>query len=112
MTDNAVDPFVFTELQEAMGAEFVDELVTTFLDEAPGMMTEVKTAFEQGDADRFRRAAHSIKSNANVFGATGLAEAARLLELSNLSDASRAMLDVLDVEYDKATASLRDLLHG
>ena len=112
MTDNSVDPYVFTELQEAMGAEFVDELVTTFLDEAPSMMIEAKTAFEQGDADRFRRAAHSIKSNANVFGASRLAEAARLLELSDVGDASRAMFDVLDVEYDNATASLRDLLHG
>ena len=111
MTDNAVDPLVFTELQEAMGSEFVDELVTTFLDEAPGMMTEVKTAFDQGDSERFRRAAHSIKSNANVFGASGLAEAARLIEISEMSDVSHAMLDVLDGEYDKATASLRELLH-
>ena len=27
MTDNTVDPLVYTELQEAMGSDFVDELV-------------------------------------------------------------------------------------
>ena len=58
-----------------MGAEFAAELVATFLDEAPGMVAELKAAAAGGDADAFRRAAHSLKSNASVFGAAALGRA-------------------------------------
>ena len=81
MTDNLIDETVLDELQNDTGAEFLEELVTTFLEEAPGMIAELKSAKETSDADTFRRAAHSIKSNANVFGATSLSELAMKMEL-------------------------------
>ena len=58
------------------------ELVDTFLEEAPRMLDELRAALAAKDADRFRRAAHSLKSNSNTFGALKLGAMARDLELS------------------------------
>ena len=84
MNDAVIDPHTFDELQANAGADFVIELVDTFAEEAPGLLTELRSARAAGAADRFRRAAHSLKSNSSTFGATGLADLARGLELGGL----------------------------
>jgi HPt (histidine-containing phosphotransfer) domain-containing protein len=115
MSDDPIDSAVYTELQEATGMEFVNELVETFLAEAPGMLADLKDASAENDPDRFRRAAHSIKSNASVFGATDLAELAREMELSGRADdplEARAALDRLDAEFDRTATALRRLQNG
>jgi HPt (histidine-containing phosphotransfer) domain-containing protein len=75
-----IDKTTFDELKQMSGAEFINELIDTFLDDAPKMTSEIKSALEANDADSFRRAAHSLKSNAATFGASQLAEAAKELE--------------------------------
>ena len=72
MNAAVIDPATFAELQDTAGAEFVAELVDTFLEEAPGMLAELRSARAEGDAERFRRAAHSLKSNSHTFGALSL----------------------------------------
>jgi len=102
---------VFAELQDAAGAEFVAELVGTFLEEAPVMLAEMRTAQAAASADGFRRAAHSLKSNSNTFGATRLGEMARDIELGGLV-ADVAPVDALEAEYQRAAAALRELIRG
>lgn len=112
MTQDPIDQAVYDELKEAAGAEFVVELVTTFLEEAPGMITDLRTSLEAADTDGFRRAAHSLKSNANVFGAHALAAPARDLELTPEAQATPevlALLDQVDAEYARAAAALARL---
>lgn len=75
-----IDQAVFDELKQMSGPEFLNELIDTFLDDAPGMVREMKTALDTANADSFRRAAHSLKSNAATFGAGRLAELAKELE--------------------------------
>ena len=58
------------------------ELVDTFLTEAPSMLADLRESLADGEAERFRRAAHSLKSNANTFGALTLGALAKDLELS------------------------------
>ena len=48
------------------------------------MLAELRSARAAGDAERFRRAAHSLKSNSNTFGALALGALARELELNGL----------------------------
>jgi HPt (histidine-containing phosphotransfer) domain-containing protein len=89
--------------------------VDTFLEEAPAMLAELRDARAAVDADRFRRAAHSLKSNSHTFGALALGALARDLELTGMSadvahDAAR--LDALEAEYARAAAALKDLRHG
>ena len=97
---------VFKALQEAAGAEFVAELVDTFLEEAPRMMASLEVALAAGDADGFRRAAHSLKSNSLTFGAAGLGAQAKALELGGL-DSGRQGLAGLRDEYARVAAALK-----
>jgi HPt (histidine-containing phosphotransfer) domain-containing protein len=107
MTDAVIDSAVFAELQDTMGDDFAAELVATFLDEAPGMLADLAQAAEAGDAEGIRRAAHSLKSNANVFGATALANRARTLELEGDKPGAVA---AIEAEYARAAVALREWL--
>ena len=115
MNENPIDQAVYSKLQATTGVEFVAELVDTFLEEAPGMLAELRKARADGNAERFRRAAHSLKSNANTFGAVNLAALARELELKGLdSDSAReeAALAALEAEHTRTAAVLRALRNG
>ena len=56
MADTIIDTAVFAELQETAGADFVVELVDTFLVEAPQMLAELRSAQQAPSAEGFRRA--------------------------------------------------------
>ena len=115
MDESVIDPAVYEELEDTAGAEFVAELVDTFLEEASGMLAELRSARAGNHAERFRRAAHSLKSDSNTFGAVRLAALARELELKGLdADPTRdtVALAALEVEYTRAAAALKDLRDG
>jgi histidine phosphotransfer protein HptB len=115
MSDNTIDESVLAELQEAMGFDFVEELVATFLDEAPRMLAALKGSAKVNEQDAFRRAAHSIKSNANIFGAHGLAELARMMEISGLApetNENEGQIAALNAEYERTAIALRGLMDG
>jgi HPt (histidine-containing phosphotransfer) domain-containing protein len=111
MSDALIDRAVFTELQETAGAEFVVELVDTFIEEGPSMLAEMRAALSAGAVDRFRRAAHSLKSNAHTFGATALATQARALELDGLPVDTRG-IDAVGAEFARLAVALKELAHG
>lgn len=108
MSTPLIDPQTFAELQANAGADFVVELVDTFATEAPQMLAELRQAHTSGAAEAFRRAAHSLKSNSNTFGASRLAELARSLELSGLPG-SAAPIDTLAGELERSIAALQAL---
>jgi len=113
MSGRTIDEAVFAELQASAGAEFVGELVETFLEEAPAMLAALRAAAATGDAASFRRAAHSLKSNANTFGASALGALARDLELGGIPAAGDdGPLAALASEYARAAARLRELRGG
>jgi HPt (histidine-containing phosphotransfer) domain-containing protein len=112
MTTPVIDRATFDELQETAGPEFVVELVDTFLTEAPLMLEDLRSALAAGDPDRFRRAAHSLKSNSHTFGALTLGAMARELELGGLDPARAAggaPLAALADEYARVAAALSEL---
>ena len=110
MTTALIDPTTFSELQDAAGADFVIELVAAFLEEAPQILQELRAAYETGSVERFRRAAHSIKSNSLTFGATALASMARDLETGGLP-AGSAPIDALEQAYEAVAVALKALCH-
>jgi len=110
-----IDLNVFTALQESAGADFVIELVDTFLEEGPLMLAELRAAWDADDADTFKRTAHSLKSNGQTFGALGFAALARTLELDGLAAAkARGDVALLTIEraYGEIAAELQELVHG
>jgi histidine phosphotransfer protein HptB len=114
MAAATIDRATFEALKETTGADFVAELVGTFLQEAPTMLSDLRAALAAGDAGRFRRAAHSLKSNSNTFGALALGAMARELEQGGVAKAQGGgqPLDALDEEYARVAAALTELRHA
>jgi HPt (histidine-containing phosphotransfer) domain-containing protein len=101
MTAPTIDRATFEALKQTTGAEFVLELVDTFLQEAPVMLEDLRRALAAKDADKFRRTAHSLKSNSNTFGALTLAAMARELELTSASKVSEGRAEPVDALADE-----------
>ena len=115
MANETINHVTFQQLQDTAGGDFVRELVDTFLEEAPGMLAELRSARAANHPDRFRRAAHSLKTNSHTFGAMRLGALARDLELKGLDPdpaGDTAALAALEAEYARAAAALKDLRHG
>ena len=113
MSENPIDLATFSELKEATGDDFVAELVLTFLDEATEMLADLRNAVENSDAEAYRRAAHSMKSNASTFGAGELAELARRIELGPCPDVGDLKdADALEAEFQQSAEALRSLIDG
>lgn len=110
-----IDRAVFDDLRDTAGADFVAELVDTFAEEALQMLADLRAARAAGDADLFRRAAHSLKSNSATFGAVQLAALARTLELGGLAaDAAQdaAAIAAVEAALQQAVAALKERCRG
>ena len=115
MNDRAVDPATYRALEDAAGAEFVAELVGTFLDEAPRMTGALAAALAARDVETFRRTAHSLKSNGATFGALVLAALARDLEqraAEVVAAGDASALDALLAEHVRVAGALAELKDG
>ena len=75
-----IDRTVFAELQESAGADFVAELCRHLPRRRAGADRRAAHA-SAADAERFRRAAHSLKSNGNTFWRPRPGGKARELEM-------------------------------
>ena len=104
-----IDQATFNELKQMSGADFINELIDAFLDDAPVMIQSMYTALDKKDVEAFRRNAHSLKSNANTFGATELAVLAKELEFmakeNNLEVGNK--LEALKEAYGKVAEELK-----
>ena len=79
------------------------------------MLAELRTSLAAKEVDKFRRTAHSLKSNANTFGALTLAGMARDIELGGLAGMGgrgSQPLDALSEEYARVAAALGSLRNG
>lgn len=108
---SAIDKATFEELKQMSGADFINELIDAFLEDAPHMIQNMQTAITAGDVESFRRNAHSLKSNAYTFGATELGTLARELEFmgkeNNLHVGDK--LELLQESFGKVSEELRGL---
>ena len=102
----------FAALRDTTGGDFVRELIDTFLTEAPSMLADLRDSLGKGEAERFRRAAHSLKSNANTFGAVALGTLAKELELAGMAkvrERGPSPLADIEAEYLRVAAALARL---
>jgi PAS domain S-box-containing protein len=78
---DALDDSAIQHLEAATGdPAFVAELVETFLRGAPALLANLRSAQQTGQAEELRRTAHTLKSNAQTFGAAALAHLCQALE--------------------------------
>jgi histidine phosphotransfer protein HptB len=109
---SVIDKATFDELKEMSGADFINELIDTFLEDAPKLMEEIRISLAANNADTFRRAAHSMKSNAATFGAGQLAALAKELEIlgkENRLHETGDKLKLLEEAFGSVRDELRDL---
>lgn len=111
---DTLDQAALDALVDLLGGdlEALADVIEAFLDEAPARIAEAVQGCEAGDATLAGRAAHTLKSNALTFGATRLAEQARLLEESarrgDLQTAGE-LASALDQEWSRTRPLLCDL---
>ena len=110
-----IDRATLDTLKATTGDAFVRELVDAFVSDAPSMLAGLREALAKGDAESFRRTAHSLKSNATTFGALPLAAQAKALEhggMAPVREANGAPLDALEIEFARAADALTELARG
>jgi HPt (histidine-containing phosphotransfer) domain-containing protein len=108
----ALDPAALERLRATMGAGFLDELLSTFLEDSQELVGTLRRALGDGDVDSFRRAAHSLKSNAASFGAATLSTLARDLETlakSGSLDGAAPGVERLADECARVARALREV---
>ena len=88
-------------------------MIDTFLSDAPALVATLRTTYEEGDTEGLRRAAHTLKSNGQTFGAGRFSELCRELEVrarSDELDGAAELVDRIEREYaalEKTLAALR-----
>jgi PAS domain S-box-containing protein len=110
---SVLDPGALEQLRARAGDRaFVRKLVDTFLGDAPALLATLRSACEDAAAERLRRAAHTLKSNARVFGATRLAELCQELETVAKAEAlarGPELVDQIDEEHARVARALREM---
>lgn len=108
---SVLDLITFNALKESTGADFIEELIDAFLEDAVTQMAEMKSALAAQDSETFQRAAHSLKSNAATFGAGDLAVLARELEMlgreRNLETGNK--IEILQEAFEQVKIQLNRL---
>jgi len=108
-----IDRAVLDGLLDSLGGdkEFLVELLQTYFDDSPRLLVAMQAARAVGDADSFRRAAHTLKSNSASFGAMTLSRLARALEeMGKAGTLAGAAADLAqaEAEYARVRAALEE----
>jgi CheY-like chemotaxis protein/HPt (histidine-containing phosphotransfer) domain-containing protein len=109
----SLDASAIESLRELDGEGFLAEVIDTFLSDAPALVATLRTTYQEGDTEGLRRAAHTLKSNGQTFGAGRFAELCRELELQARSDeldGTADLVDLIEREFpalEKTLAALR-----
>jgi len=115
MIDACIDVATFENLKAMMGDDFIGELIDAYFEEAPQLIGQIEQALASGDAEVFRRAAHSLKSSSASFGAMQFSARAKELELigkeGNLAGTGEKVAK-LKLDYISVHDSLEALRNG
>ena len=112
---SVIDLPTFEALKEAMGADYITELVQAYFEETPQLLTKLQEALAGQDCEGFRQAAHSIKSTSNSFGALEFGALAKELEMmgreANLEGASGKVSSLVS-SFEVVKQDIEALNHG
>lgn len=81
--------------------ELLGEIVALFLDDYPRLLSEIRDAFQQGDAERLEKSAHTLKGSVSNFAAEAAVQAALKLETIGRSrDVAEAPTAIMQLEKE------------
>ncbi|MGH7450409.1 MAG: Hpt domain-containing protein, partial [bacterium] len=109
-----LDPAALDRLRKTVGGDtaVLAELIDSFLEDAPKLLTTLQQVSEKSDAAGVRLAAHSLKSNAADFGAMHFSNLCKELERlgkAGTLDGATALVEQVEVEYGKVRVALEAL---
>lgn len=90
-------------------AKVFDSVLRSYLKDAPQLMETLRSAVRHADAERLRRAAHTLKSSSASLGALTLATLCKDLEALSLTEqvsSAVEILPVIETEYQVVQAAL------
>jgi len=114
-TQTVIDLPTFEALKEAMGADYIVEVIQVYFEETPQLLSDLKQALEKQDCETFRRSAHSIKSTSNSFGALQLGAQAKELEMMGREgklEGAAPKVETLEADYLVVKQTLEQLSHA
>jgi HPt (histidine-containing phosphotransfer) domain-containing protein len=89
------------------------QLIDCYLQESPPLLAAMRDAMLQEKAEEFARAAHSLKSSSQYFGARKVVELCRTLEQFGRSgkiqdtEEIAVMMDQLEAQYSRVEVALQ-----
>ena len=118
MSQPVLDPAVIESLRQLTPPgepDVLKEVLQLFLEDVPGRIERLRTAWQAGNAVEVQRCAHSLKGSAGNIGASHLLAVCRLLDdhgksgdLSNLP----GLVASLDDEYARVAAEIQRLVEA
>jgi len=94
---NALNQYL--EIMGEDGKEFVEDIINTFLIDAPLQFTNLEKSLAENDTVTFRRVAHTLKTGVAIVGAERLSK--KLLELEHFSESGNLSSVKSEVDYCK-----------
>lgn len=110
--DQVLDPTTVQRLVEALSPTLVAELIQAFLEDSPSMVDTIRRAGPTADPGEVRLAAHTLRSNADTFGASDLASLCTNLETQARAGAlaeTEPLISHITAEYDRCRSALKSL---
>lgn len=106
-----LDPQVLDELRTEMGdADYMRDLIDTYLDETPALVAKIRDAAARHDAGSLAKVAHTLKSTSATFGATDLARLLADIETLCRANQEREAVErvpEVDVMYEQVRRALQ-----
>jgi PAS domain S-box-containing protein len=108
---SVIDQKAFDELVASTGgdAAFLGELMDTYFADAPELMAQMRSSLAAGDAETFRRAAHTLKSSSATLGAMTLSDLAKDLEMMGKAgtlEGAASRIAQVETEYARVRVAL------
>lgn len=109
---DVIDIRVLDQLQELIGGDRGElvELVNTFVEEGSDIVKDMHAALSANDAELLRRSAHSLKANAQDFGASKLSTLCASLESAcklTIPEQANSQVGEIDRQFEDARDELK-----
>ena len=103
--------FDLSLLSEVGDADYVRDIVQTFVDSLPAQVTDLETAVNAGDSDRLYALAHRLKGSTGMLQATEVSDRlGRLERLAREKADGRSLLEELVPRFERLRSELRVFL--
>jgi signal transduction histidine kinase/CheY-like chemotaxis protein len=104
-----LDDAAFDNLEQFGSESFLGELIDTFVADTTTLLAALRRSLDEADAQAVRRAAHTLRSYGETFGAPDFSQLCRQLEERGTSGAlagAAALVDGIEVEFGRLQEAL------